>query len=351
MNQIAVILSGLHYKPKHNSFFFTKDIDFRLHETNIKEKIFNYFGKDKKINTFIATNDSPILDELKKTYDPVKLITTDKPRNPKLCMALKSAIDYRDENKIEYDMVVFTRFDIMYNITFNENNIKKDKLNIISVLEYDAVICDNFYAFPGKFLDKFYEIYMNAHELGRKYCSIVQHGLRYIFEQTFPVNYVLNERRGVGGLSSYKINFIENKKSNGKQLIDNFEKKNLCHYNIGKNSYVFNGNDGIMYFSKTVKDKCPGAWFGYRLKEAGKYEMSFEIMTECKMKRAFNVGIKLHNPSIVYDDFMKDIKCGEWSNIKIELDVKNNNDLLIFIVDGYDGYYFARFKNIMIKKI
>ena len=77
------------------------------------------------------------------------------------------------------------------------------KLNIFSILEYNYVICDNFYMFPGNILNKMIEIFnFKSNDNG------IGHHLKNKFESLFEVNYIKNEYCQVHQLSSYKLHYL-----------------------------------------------------------------------------------------------------------------------------------------------
>lgn len=105
-------------------------------------------------------------------------------------------------SNIEYDLVLITRFDLLFQKDFKESNIQLDKFNLVSILEKDHLICDNFYLFPYKYLEKFYNIIVN------KSINISHHCLKSDIENINGkdfVNYILNNYCNVGNLEFYKI--------------------------------------------------------------------------------------------------------------------------------------------------
>ena len=69
--KIGLLLSGLHYKenPIDNITAVNYTVDFRYYIKNIKTYIYSL----GEIDTYIVTNDSPILGELRAVYNPVEL--------------------------------------------------------------------------------------------------------------------------------------------------------------------------------------------------------------------------------------------------------------------------------------
>lgn len=138
--------------------------------------------------------------EIIDKYKPVKYRIADDcedyiiSRNKKL----ESAIDLCIEGGGEYDLVLITRFDLLFQKDFADSNIHLDKINIVSVLERPNLICDNFYLFPHKYLKDFQKVI-------RKCANIDNPNIKNDLEKIAPINYILNENRNISELSFYKI--------------------------------------------------------------------------------------------------------------------------------------------------
>lgn len=138
--------------------------------------------------------------EIIDKYKPVKYRIADDcedyiiSRNKKL----ESAIDLCIEGGCEYDLVLITRFDLLFQKDFADSNIHLDKINIVSVLERPNLICDNFYLFPHKYLKDFQKVI-------RKCANIDNPNIKNDLEKIAPINYILNENRDISELSFYKI--------------------------------------------------------------------------------------------------------------------------------------------------
>jgi hypothetical protein len=100
-----------------------------------------------------------------------------------------------------YDLVLITRFDLLFQKDFNKSNIEFDKFNMVSILEKPNLICDNFYLFPYKFLKPFSEIAKN--NFTSRFHDMKDELYAKINENS--VNYILNENCSISELSFYKI--------------------------------------------------------------------------------------------------------------------------------------------------
>ena len=110
---------------------------------------------------------------------------------------IELCLNYSKENNISYDYFIITRVDLLLLKELVESNIKLDNINIISELETEGYVCDNFYLLPVKYLNDFYEIIKSFPE--------VHHKLKYILEDKFNVNYILNEKTLINDLSFYTL--------------------------------------------------------------------------------------------------------------------------------------------------
>ena len=151
--KLAVLLFGISKIKKYNHWTGNKYyVDYEKSYENYKQFIFDYFesiGYD--IDIYFTTN--ILHDENKKKlcekYKPIKYNfienKTDniKSRNEKL----DNVIDLCLNNGLIYDLILITRFDLLFQKKFDESNINFDKFNIVSILEKPDLICDNFYLF------------------------------------------------------------------------------------------------------------------------------------------------------------------------------------------------------------
>lgn len=192
---IAICLFGIHYQDNYRHHRLGNiNINFQKYTNNIK----NLFKDFKTKDYYIVTNNSPIQNKLYNNYDPKIILYTQGGRDHKVLTILKYLRDRDDK----YDFVAISRIDIFYMIDLY--NIDTEKINIISILEKPDLICDNFYLFPYKYLDKMINIFQNIKGYST-HNKIPSHGLRNIFQKTMGVNYLKNENTDVWNLTSYYI--------------------------------------------------------------------------------------------------------------------------------------------------
>ena len=201
--KLALCFFGIHYLESLNHWEGEKKrIDYRYYIDNFKEKVIDYFNRDFDIDIFICTNKSEYLLDLLDVYKPVRHIVVENQRdqifskNNKVIKVLNCCMNYQEDNDIVYNNILLSRFDIFFEREFG--NIDYKKLNIISTLECDHFICDNFYLFPHKYLMSFYEIFMNNR-------TSVAHAYKCLFEKKMDINYMCDEKKEVNLLSFYTL--------------------------------------------------------------------------------------------------------------------------------------------------
>ena len=201
--KLALCFFGIHYLESLNHWTGGKKrIDYRYYVDNFKEKVIDYFNRDFDIDIFICTNKSEYLLDLLDVYKPVRHIVVENQRdqifskNNKVIKVLNCCMNYQEDNDIVYNNILLSRFDIFFEREFG--NIDYKKLNIISTLECDHFICDNFYLFPHKYLMSFYEIFMNNR-------TSVAHAYKCLFEKKMDINYMCDEKKAVNLLSFYTL--------------------------------------------------------------------------------------------------------------------------------------------------
>jgi hypothetical protein len=209
--KLALILFGISLEiNRYWQYGALYSIDYNNSYDNYQRYIFDYFkGKGYNIDVYISTNNlnsKNDISEIIDKYKPVKYRIADDndngeddkdyiiSRNKKL----ESAIDLCIEGGGEYDLVLITRFDLLFQKDFADSNIQFDKINIVSVLDRPNLICDNFYLFPHKYLKDFQQVI-------RKCANINHRNIKNDLEKIAPINYVLNENRDISELSFYKI--------------------------------------------------------------------------------------------------------------------------------------------------
>lgn len=208
--KLGLLLFGMS-KCQHDHWGKKKlklDIDYQKSVQNYQEYIFNYFKQlGYQIDVYLSTNNLSKKDKTRliSIYKPVKFSFHKNNKNQNRRTArnekLYSVILLCLQSKVSYDLILITRFDMMFKKKFNESNINLKKFNLVSTLQKKNLICDNFYLFPYEVLKEFLNIVKrNRH----KSFHPIKKEIHNIKNNKF-VNYILDEKKGIGFLSFYQI--------------------------------------------------------------------------------------------------------------------------------------------------
>ena len=205
--KLALLLFGISYGEYRHFWGRNMKIDYKISVENYKTFIFEYFENlGYEIDVFFATNkmDDDEKEKLLEIYKPVDYVfmghNNDKRvgRNDKFRSVMDLCLKHKDNN---YDHVLMTRFDLLFKKKFQESHIEFDKINLVSILEEDHYVCDNFYFFPIRILERFKQL-----------CDLWKwrrfHDLKHKLEEIWgidSIHYILNEHVWIGGLSFYEI--------------------------------------------------------------------------------------------------------------------------------------------------
>ena len=214
--KLALLLFGIskveyihiHANRKQKCF-----VDYEKSYENYKKFIFDFFeNKGYDIDVYFTTN--MLDDENKKKicekYKPIKynfIENNYKDKNKSRNEKLNNVINLCLNSGFTYDLILITRFDLLFQKEFDKSNIDIDKFNLVSILEKPNLICDNFYLFPYKYFQIFSNIVKQ--NLNVSFHCIQEHLYNRLNKTS--VNYILNENFCIANLSFYKIfrNFKE----------------------------------------------------------------------------------------------------------------------------------------------
>jgi len=167
MAKIAIALRGISYDE---NYFCIRDqrnfiIDYRKSVENYKEMLIEPFKQYKAhIHFFICTNESKIKEELIKLYQPkASLFLTDeqikehkheyKPVAQRCHDVLNLVKNYSESRGRKYDMIICTRFDLLFNKKIIDCEIDLNKINCGIMCRFSKNYCDNLYILSHKKLD------------------------------------------------------------------------------------------------------------------------------------------------------------------------------------------------------
>jgi hypothetical protein len=343
--KMAVLLSGLNHIDDSNR------LDSRQYTKNINTYIYDYFtSKGYIIDTFICTNESPIVKDIIASYNPVRhsyIGNTLDGRISKSIECLRLLINYMEETATEYDMICLTRLDIYFlepllNINYTKLNIiSKTIPNKQSRLE---LIDDNFYLFPKSMLDGIYTIFRTyrVQPIGGG-VGLVALCFKPAFEEKFQIHYIKNEeRRLIQEFSSVKFDIF-----NAIDLIVNkyLFTESIKYYSRGKNAYIVVHDTNVTF---TKERNGENSWFGYSL-NPGKYDISFDILSDADINSSF-IQLRSQDTNVSYCT-VEPIKCAVIKRVNLAIHVKKRNTILSFNFSDYNIPITISLKNMCIEKV
>ena len=209
--KLALIYFGISYLENYYNKTINKiyNIDYKKQQQNHIDFIHRYFKKlNYDIDIFISTNEENnynknILHEY--NAKDIKYCCNDDTnnaaisRNIKVKNGIEMCLNYANKNNINYNHVLLTRFDIEFKINFINSNINLKKLNIVSLLEKENFICDNFYLLPFNLLEK-YLVLVNEN------IEKIHHYIKCKYENLCEINFIYNQPgRRISQLDFYKL--------------------------------------------------------------------------------------------------------------------------------------------------
>ena len=190
--KLALLLFGISLEiNKYWQYGTLYSVDYNNSYENYQKYIFEYFkNKGYDIDVYISTNILPekYRDDLLNKYKPIKsnfIETMEEDRNLSENIKMVDVINLCINEGIEYDIILITMFDLLFQKGFDSCNISFDKFNIVNILEEPDYICDNFYLFPYKYLSKFSKIIKSESYLIKKNLENIGCHINYIFTERY----------------------------------------------------------------------------------------------------------------------------------------------------------------------
>ena len=212
--KIAILFFGLS-KYNYNNYNARNlkeiTVDYEKSYDNYKRFIFDFFKKKGyDIDVYFTTNilEDKDRESIIEKYKPIdcNFIDNADTRRKSRNIKLNDVINLCLKSSIKYDLILITRFDLLFQKDFNKSNIIFDKFNLVSVLENPKLICDNFYLFPYKYLELFSSIVKS--NLHKSFHNIRKDLYKKVKKNC--INYILNEKCKIYKLSFYKIHHLRN---------------------------------------------------------------------------------------------------------------------------------------------
>ena len=241
MESVAVCLFGISYNEYYKHWCAGSCyVDYRRSLENYREKIFKHL---MSYDVYYSTFEHPLMDELRKDYNTKDGIAI----NNEIMMGLtidsskqrNSLISNLEEMLLETnkEWYIFTRFDLNFNFGFDELNISKDHINVLTTLERPNYICDNLYIVGREKIREFFG-YMK----GEVISTLNRHDVNF-FGGMNNIHLMRYEDglRNIGQLEGYKIVRVTSQKNEEEKVINItnnimpvFNRKKLEYGNLRK---------------------------------------------------------------------------------------------------------------------
>lgn len=211
--KLCLLLYGISFNENYHNYYYNKDfvIDYRESVENYKKIIYKYFEDvGYEIDVYFCTNSSSdiIHNSLIQDFDPVGFYFMNKESEESLPdytnnviqknFKIKTVLELVKESTNDYDLCLLTRFDLHFNISFSQVTFDFEKINLVSFLEKDEYICDNFYLFPFKYLDDMIDLVDNC-------MGISFHYIYKRLNEISDIHMIYNQHRKIVDLDFYNI--------------------------------------------------------------------------------------------------------------------------------------------------
>lgn len=160
---IAVGFFGIHFNPTYKHWMgWNCNVDYTKSIKNYKEKL---FINDNKYSFYSSTYDSIMLKKLKNEYNfnKVKINDFEYIKNTSVVRNIRfiETLELIKKDNKEYDFVMITRFDLIFNTIPLLKKINYNKINVLHGAKWGddaSIIDDNWYFFNFKLLDKIIDV-------------------------------------------------------------------------------------------------------------------------------------------------------------------------------------------------
>jgi hypothetical protein len=211
-NKNAILLFGIsdlrQYEPQDRRRLrkINYNVDYTKSISNYESTIMSLFPDS---DIFISTYNSINSDKLISQYDPLMANFTDSLIDGPLDYGVKwgrnfhlkkvmQLLEKSKNNGNQYENIIITRFDLIFDTSMSLDDFDFNKLNVISKLEKDNNICSNFYLLPFRHFETFYDLISEI--------NYDPYLLLPKFKKVFNnIHFIRNESTNIENLSYYKI--------------------------------------------------------------------------------------------------------------------------------------------------
>ena len=193
MAKNALLLFGISFRGSYTGPHTNGavKIDFSASVDNYKRYILDYFKPDVYISTYAHSRQH----ELLTAYAPRNFSFEQRVSNRNRLML--KGLQMIHNAKQNYQLVVATRFDLVFRVPFADVSIHAQEMNLVARLK-DGLVCDNLYIFPAARLRAFIEFLTTNHKQSHYW----ERDLVRIFG---GLNFLTIDPTWIGGLKFYKI--------------------------------------------------------------------------------------------------------------------------------------------------
>ena len=154
--KIGICLTGVsHEDGIRVPHGYYRKVNFDCCPLNIIEKIINPLKRDNEVDVYLTTYNHEYILDLFDKYSPKKYQLIPYSNSTMQKTYAQSLQQLNGEN---LDFVISTRFDILFNKSINDICLDYNKMNVLfneDGWDHLHYTCDNFFAFPFKFLNLF----------------------------------------------------------------------------------------------------------------------------------------------------------------------------------------------------
>jgi hypothetical protein len=339
--------------------------DYSINYTNIKQLIIEPLSNICNIYIFSSLYNINKLNNLINCYKPCSILLLENTNiNEKFILNIDNINYFKNKVDINFNFLLTFSLDSIFKKSITEFNFFINKFNFISyhIPYYDNKISNSydFMSIPFSYIKYFYDL-LKENINNSDICYSIYHYLsqninKNSFNFIIDDNYETNIRTP---LIKY-LSDINNINNNDGYLIDKKYFNNIFYYN--KYSKILkNINNEFYFYKKKILKFEDFQWIGIYLNDIENlnitenitisFDIKFtEIMKNINNNNDNNFGLKIHNPIIYLNDWIKQCIIDEYVNIVINTNIIKKNQYIILNFDNYLDeieFYIKNFKIIL----